>query len=86
MKAQRFLRFLTLALCAAFPLVSCWEDIIGPDDPYVPSTPTYTISVSPSGPVDIPAEGGSVQFSVTTNAKHSGCSYPKRDWLSMSYN
>lgn len=79
-------RLMALALCASLFTTACWEDIFGPDDPYTPTEKTYTISVKPGGPVEFPAEGGSIEFKVTTNAKHTGCSYPKRDWLSMSYN
>ena len=55
-------RLMALALCASLFTTACWEDIFGPDDPYTPTEKTYTISVKPGGPVEFPAEGGSIEF------------------------
>ena len=90
---MRMLRVLAPVLCASFLATACigdiFNDIFGPDDPYTPSTPpdntTYTITVTPGGPVEFPAEGGSKEFKVTTNADNTGCSYTKKDWLTVSY-
>ena len=90
MKMLRTLKVLALSLCALFVSDSC-EDIFGPDDPYNPYDPytpdpvSYEISVSPNGKVSFPAEGGSVNFTVTTNADYTGCTYPNRDWLSIEH-
>lgn len=90
MKTFRPLKALALMASALFVSVSC-DDIFGTDDPYNPygsSDPapkTYTISVKPSGKVTFPAEGGSVNFTVTTEAQYTGCTYPKRDWLSVDH-
>ena len=82
------LRVLAPVLCASFFATACIGDIFGPDEPYTPSNPgekTYTLTVSPAGPVEFPAEGGSTEFKATTNADNTGCTYPKRDWLKVSY-
>ena len=85
MKKLRYSRVLALAFCATFAVVSCEGILGGPDDPFEePEIENYYITVKPGDAV-FPAEGGTVEFTATTNAKHTGCSYPKRDWLSVYY-
>ena len=91
MKPFRIFRFLSLAFLANLVLLAC--QIEDPFDPWTPSTPPetpsspsqtkYTLKVSPNGTVKFPAEGGSITFSVSTNANRFGCSFPKNDWLSL---
>ena len=44
----------------------------------------YTISVSPNGTVSFPAEGGSVEFRVTTNGKRYGRKFDA-NWLTATF-
>ena len=90
---MRLLRVLAPVLCASFLATACigdiLSDIFGPDTPYTPTPPeekTYTLTVSPAGPVEFPPEGGSKEFTASTNADNTGCSFPKNDWLTVSYN
>ena len=94
MKTFRSLKAFTLAICASFVAVSCigdiFGDIFGPSEPSDPTPDppeeiTYTIKVTPAGPVQFPAEGGSISFTATTNADNTTCSYPKNDWLTVAY-
>lgn len=85
------LRVLAPVLCASFLATACigdiLSDIFGPDTP-TPTPPeekTYTLTVTPNGTVEFPAEGGSKEFKATTNADNTGCNYPKNDWLSVKY-
>ena len=80
MKTLRFLRVLALLVCASFAPVSCFEE---PDEPEPPKI--YTMTVSPAGPVTFPAEGGSEEFTVKTDADRTGCTYPSNDWLTVAY-
>ncbi|MCR5326170.1 MAG: hypothetical protein K6E37_05395, partial [Bacteroidales bacterium] len=94
MKTLRSLKPFALAICASFIAVSCigdiFGDIFGPSEPSDPTPDppekiTYTIKVTPAGPVQFPAEGGSISFTATTNADNTTCSYPKNDWLTVAY-
>ena len=88
---MKLLRVLAPVLCAYFLATACigdiLSDIFGPDTP-TPTPPeekTYTLTVTPNGTVEFPAEGGSKEFKATTNADNTGCNYPKNDWLSVKY-
>jgi len=87
MSARSFLRPFAVFFVSLCMAVSCQETLEEPEvkpDPQKPETPTttYTISVSPNGTLNIPAEGGSTEFTVKTNADVYGYSFPKRDWMS----
>lgn len=45
----------------------------------------YSISVSPDGTVTVPAEGGTVEFRITTNASRYGHTLDKVDWVSAAF-
>lgn len=75
MHSPHFLRALLPGLCLALIMLSCKKE---PD----PVPPTPSISVSPSGTVSFPAEGGNVLFTVTLNVGYYGYSFPRRDWMS----
>ena len=89
MKTRRFFRILSLVVISTITAIAC-EGII--EEPHIPTpppdpepeTPSYTITVTPGGTVDIPAEGGSQEFSIKTNAPYYGYSFPKRDWMKAS--
>lgn len=83
MKKLRYFRVLALALCATFATVSCNGLLGSLDEPFDdPEVEDYYLTVKPGDAV-FPAEGGSIEFSVATNAKHTDCSFPKRDWLTV---
>ena len=86
MKTPFLHKVFALSLCASFALVSCVPDIPWETgDPEEPEEIEYILSVSPSGSVTFPAEGGTIEFSAKTNADNTECSYPKNDWLTVTY-
>ncbi len=87
MKKPLLHKVFVLSLCASFAFVSCVPDIPWETgDPEEPEEIEYYLSVSPSGSVSFPAEGGEIDFSARTNADNTECSYPKNDWLTATYN
>jgi hypothetical protein len=85
MDTTRLIRALIGGLSLAFLMVSCEEEPLDPTpvpDPE-PKPVTYSISVTPNGTVEVPAEGGMVEFKITTsNTDYYGYTFPKRDWMS----
>ncbi len=90
MKTRSFFRTLSLIVISAITAIAC-EGIIEepghynptPPDPG-PQTPSYTITVTPNGTVNIPAEGGTKEFTIKTNAPYYGYSFTKKDWMKGS--
>ena len=79
-----------LALCCMMLMaVTCFDDPEPDPEPEPDPDPDpkveYTISANPSGTITFPAEGGSVEIRVTTNAPYYGYSFPKRDWMSAKF-
>ena len=86
MSTSRSLRALLSGLCLAFVLASCEKEPPYEPTPEPDPTPAQlTISVSPSGTVVFPAEGGSVDFRIKTNADYYGYSFTKKDWMSAAF-
>ena len=83
-----FNRLLSLAalLALAFSFAACTpEDVLDIFDDDDDNKTEYIFSVTPNGTVTFPAEGGSVEFKITTNAPIYGRVIDQADWISAIF-
>lgn len=85
MKTKNNYLFIATLLAMIFTFAACTPedllDIFDDDD----DKTEYTLSISPNGTVTFPAEGGSVEFKVTTNAGYYGRSINNADWITAEF-
>lgn len=86
MKKSHLLLALALMFFASTLFVACFDWPDDPeDDPVDPPEINYTLSVKPAGTVTFPDEGGTMNFTASTNAESTECYYPIKDWLTVAY-
>ena len=83
MKESRFvwLRALLPLLCLMLMAVTCFDDPEPEPEPEPEPPKKASLTVSPNGTVAFPAEGGTIEFKITSNTAYYGYSFPRRDWM-----